>query len=136
MHLTKRLAMLLFALVGFVVLQPVSAKEKAEFTDFSKPILVQRNQPSVVVKLPANRSTGYSWMVVHYDPMLVVPLTAKYVEPKKPMPGKKGEVAWQFRIKPEAFKVPHIITIDMLYAQPWEVIKDKRNVKTLYIVTE
>lgn len=99
-----------------------------------KPIIVKRNQPVVSLELPANPSTGYRWILTRFDAQRIIPVNAKFLAPEKGKPGQGGVTVWQFRLKPQAFVVPQVIRIKLVYARPTELKPAKE--KTFSLVTE
>ncbi|MFG1795700.1 protease inhibitor I42 family protein [Nocardia sp. NPDC049149] len=73
---------------------------------------------SLVVTLPANPSTGYSWQIAEVDANLVrVQGEPEYkADPTKPvMPGSGGTSVWTF-----VGAVPGATKLVMNYLRPWE----------------
>lgn len=98
-----------------------------------KPIIATRAAQDISFKLPANPSTGYSWFLSKYDNALLTPLSAKYNQPDKKMPGKPGYVLWKFRVKASSFVVPRVTKINLIYARPWELPSGKTKSITVVI---
>ena len=61
-------------LVSFCALAAQSDNSK-----FTHPIIVRPSAPIATVRLPANPSTGYQWMVIHYEPALMMAPSHHYV---------------------------------------------------------
>jgi len=106
----------------------------SNFFAVDMPIHVKSDQPEVTVRLPANRSTGYSWVLVSYDKEAVTPISSHYNPPAEGQIGATGESVWVFRVNDSAFQVPHVIRIRMAYVKPSEM--NFTNIKTILLMTE
>lgn len=100
-----------------------------------KPILVKSNKPTVTVTLPANPTTGYRWYLYRYNSDLIEPESAKYLPPTKQLAGASGKMQFSFELDDDAFKVPSIIRVSLVYMRPWEASRDYQ-VKVLTFVTD
>jgi predicted secreted protein len=107
------------------------AKKHLLASDYSKPIIVTESAPAFTITLPSNRSTGYSWFLLSYNDDYIIPMTEKYLKPQKNVPGAPTVSRWSFNIDDDAFKVPHIFYITMLYARPWNLRASKRKIITV-----
>lgn len=94
--------------------------DPVELTDLSKPIHVTAENTEFTINLQSNPSTGYTWFVAGYSSDLIEPVSETYIAPDKNMPGAPGIEQWVFRVKAEAFIVPHKLIIKMSYSRPWE----------------
>lgn len=83
-------------------------------------IAVTPDQPTFVIKLKSNPTTGYSWFLREYDNTLVTPVKHDFIPPGKALIGAPGYEVWTFKAKPAAFSVPQITNIRMIYARPWQ----------------
>ncbi|HDQ08168.1 MAG TPA: hypothetical protein ENN44_05240 [Methanoculleus sp.] len=68
---------------------------------------------TIIVKLPENPSTGYSWNLTETDGLAVA--GDEYIAPETQMPGAGGMHSWT--MKPEATGV---VTFSAVYIRPWE----------------
>jgi len=82
-------------------------------------IIVTRDHPEFTIKLKSNPTTGYSWFLREYDAKLIAPVNKKYKGPDKKLIGAGGFEIWTFKMKPNAFAVPHQTSLRMIYARPW-----------------
>ncbi len=98
---------------------PAFASEKPASSGVKTAISVDKMTPEFTIKLPANRSTGYSWYLVPSDNNLIQATEQQYVGGGG-KPGEGGYEVWSFRVAPEAFTVPYQIPIDFVYARAWE----------------
>jgi len=120
-------------LVTLLLLVPLIglAKKHLLASDYSKPIIVTESAPTFTITLPTNPSTGYSWFLWKYNDDYIIPMTEKTLKPQKNVPGAPTVSRWSFNIDDDAFKVPHIFYITMLYARPWNLRASKRKVITV-----
>ena len=107
------------------------AKKQPVASDYSKPIIVKSSAPSFTINLPANRTTGFSWFISSYNNKLIMPISAKYQAPSGSMPGAPGSSRWTFNVDDDAFTVPHILQITMIYARPWDLKGMTRKIITV-----
>lgn len=83
-------------------------------------IMVSPLAPVVRVRLPSNPSTGYQWLLVKYDPALMLPPNSYYVPAKTDMMGAPGYTIWCFQFKRTAFSYPQKTRVLLEYKRPWE----------------
>lgn len=97
-------------------------KEKIEFTDPEKTILVNRSKPYFSIIVKSNPTTGFSWVLKNYDSELITPVRRRFYQydKKSLMVGASGYEKWVFRVKPAAFLVPQITSINLMYMRPWD----------------
>lgn len=86
----------------------------------TKPIVVTSRSPEFTITLKSNPTTGYSWFLKDYNSSVLKPISQKYHPPKKTLPGAGGSEVWKFKVNPQAFAVPQITKIELVYARPWE----------------
>lgn len=91
--------------------------------------------PTYSLQLNSNPSTGYSWFLVAYPNDLLTITQHTYVPPQTNRVGAGGYEVWEFTAKPEAFTVPRVMKIQMMYARPWE-INDQSTKQSFYIVSK
>lgn len=96
------------------------------YTDPGKPILVTKSKSKFTIELPSNVTTGYSWFLVRYNDELLKPISHEYIKPKEEKPGAGGVEQWTFKVDGDAFKVPQLTRIKLIYAQPWNLRDAKR----------
>lgn len=132
MKFTQRVVAVLLTLSPLAAL---ALGEGEQVVKGSKPILARPSEPVVDIKLDSNPSTGYRWMLASsYNPLILMPVDAKYYPNNKKMPGAGGYVLWRFRLKAGAFVVPQVIKIELLYAKPWDIQDGHK--REFVIVTE
>jgi inhibitor of cysteine peptidase len=101
--------------------QKSNAKNKIVFTDPLKTIMVTRTNPQFDIILKSNPNTGYSWVLKSYDNNLIAPVRQRfYNSDNKLLIGASGYEKWTFRVKPTAFTVPHLTSINLIYVRPWD----------------
>lgn len=113
----------ILCLVFFAAIHVLSfAKDKVEFTDPNKTILVKKSGPFFTIALQSNPTTGYSWALKNYDANLIMPVGRKFYAPanNRNMTGAPGYEKWTFQVKSEGFIVPQVTSIDLIYLRPWE----------------
>ena len=108
--------------------------KKSQYTNTDSPIFVKASQPVVTIKLPSNRSTGYMWLLLNNSNQLVTPVSSRYIPSDTKRIGAMGTEVWSFKVKSEAFKVPQVARVVLIYAQPWNI--QQANPVTINIVTE
>lgn len=128
----RNIFLCVLGILSLSIVTAVSAKKTVQLSD--KPILVKSGVPEVIIRLPSNPTTGYSWFLSSYDAHLIQPLSYQYIAPKNKMMGASGESVWKFRVLGPAFSVPHVTTIHLTYARPWS-LKDSQE-KTITVITQ
>ena len=108
----------------------VSVKQDAP-TDISKPLVVTKDTKIITLVFKANPSTGFSWFLGKYDYKFIKPLTHKYVPSQNNMPGASGFSVWKFKVKDNAFAVPQVLQIKMIYMRPFSLDNITRQVVTI-----
>ncbi|MEI8055119.1 MAG: protease inhibitor I42 family protein [bacterium] len=96
--------------------------KNVEFTNPSKPIVVEKSNPIFSITIQSNPTTGYSWLLKNYDATLISPISSKFYPPtNKKLVGAPGYEKWTFRVKSSGFVVPQTTSITLLYARSWEM---------------
>jgi inhibitor of cysteine peptidase len=103
------------------------------FSDPNKAIIVTAADSTFTLTLKANPSTGFSWFLAKYDQTIVEPISQKYYSTSTERVGVGGYEVWEFKIKPEALRVPQVIEVQMLYARPWEPVNSKPAIFSIFI---
>ena len=91
------------------------------FTDPAKPIVVSKQHPIFTIKLPSNRTTGFMWVLVHYNDHLIEPLSAAYRAPDSKLIGAPGYEIWKFKVKTIGCVVPQVTNLKLSYARSWNL---------------
>ncbi len=80
---------------------------------------VDVNDPSFVVTLPANPTTGFQWSIVRFDKNLLTLRSSNYERPKTNLIGAGGQMHFTFtRQKGKSY--PESTVIVLKYARSWE----------------
>ncbi|MCH9770621.1 MAG: protease inhibitor I42 family protein [Gammaproteobacteria bacterium] len=135
MQLFRLIALVLF-IVGSLVLVPAFAspvKKKAQTKKLTNSVVLKRGQQEFKITLASNATTGYSWYLLGYDHKLVDPESAKYLPPKSELVGAPGKMVWTFQVDEDAFDVPRITRVILVYARPWD-LKHARIVKVPVVI--
>lgn len=106
---------LVLSLSGFAKSIPMPV-----YTNPDQTILQSASQPTFVIQLKSNPTTGYSWFFKKYDPNYVKVVQHCYFPPEKARPGAGGVEEWKFQLTPLAFTASHRLSIELAYARPWE----------------
>ncbi len=113
----------------FAVNAVLAAKDTTIYTEDKTAIRVAANEPSFIIKLKSNPTTGYSWFLRSYDVNYMQPVKHGFEGPSdKKLLGAPGYELWTFKVKPSAFVVPVQTTIRFVYARPWETDDKARQV--------
>ena len=70
---------------------------------------------AIVITLPSNPSTGYSWKLVAGDGRVVHLVSHRYEPPKKALPGAGGHEVWRF-----VAGVRGSVSLVLGYLRPWQ----------------
>src|SRR5262245_44150823 len=87
------------------------------YTEDKLSITVPPNQPTFVIKLKSNPTTGYSWFLREYDQNILMPVSQQFEKPTQELMGASGFEIWTFKVKPAGFVVPQQTIIRMVYAR-------------------
>lgn len=114
---TKKISLLFFILFSSIT----CALTDADITDPSKPIIVNRSNPTFTIIVKSNPTTGYSWTIKNYDPNLISPVSHKFIPPENnKLMGAPGYEEWTFKIQPANFITSQTTNIVLAYMRPWE----------------
>lgn len=111
----------------------LKAPEKNSSTQQQKPIVVKAAHPTFAITLKANPTTGYTWFLKGDLPRQIKALNKVFHAPDTHKMGAAGYETWFFKMSKQAFKVPHMFTITLIYAQPWQLSAGQ--VTTFTVVT-
>lgn len=96
---------------------------------------VKPSTPTVTIRLPANPSTGYQWVLINYDRSLMAPPTSRFVSGRD-LPGAPGYAVWQFKFHKTAFTASQKTVVILEYKRPWEKLAGKKQIITINIQTQ
>ena len=83
-------------------------------------IHVTKSQPSFTINLPANATTGYSWVLGKHDPLIQLVTYTYYPSANKQLMGAPGHVVFQFKVIAKAFNLrPQPLAVELVYERPW-----------------
>jgi len=99
----------------------VMADTQKPFSDPEKTIIVSARTPEFTITLPSNPTTGFMWFAKPNATMLLTIVKHTYRPPLSQIVGASGMDVWTLRVNPAAFTAPQILTIEMVYARPWQV---------------
>jgi len=80
---------------------------------------VNANQPSFIVNLPANPTTGFQWNVAKFDKRLLTLSNRSFQKPQTNMMGAGGQMFFTFKLNPGQH-YPAKTKILFKYARSWE----------------
>lgn len=99
-------------------------------------IQVKPSSPEVSIKLLANPSTGYQWVLIKYDQTLMEKPIDRYLPPDTQLIGTPGYTVWQFKFKSSAFTARQKTQVILEYKRPWEKTKGQEKVISFMIQSE
>lgn len=105
------------------------------YSNPSKNIIVAKASPQFTITLASNRTTGYSWHLLNYNNQLLTLVNHEYQAPQKVVPGAGGAEVWTFKVNDIGFTAPQISKIALLYARPWN-LKDNSKQVEFTVVTQ
>lgn len=83
-------------------------------------ITISKEQPEFILKLKANPTTGYTWLMRSYDRKLIRPIKQRYEQPEGFLIGQGGYEYLSFKVLGEAFLAPTETKIKLMYSRPWD----------------
>jgi|GEM_PF-1256514 len=83
-------------------------------------ISISAQHPEFTLQLKSNPTTGYAWFLRDYDSHFIVPIKHSFQAGNAKLLGAPGYEFWTFQVKPDAFVVPHQLTIRFVYIRPWQ----------------
>ncbi|MCF6766095.1 protease inhibitor I42 family protein [Thiotrichales bacterium 19S3-7] len=105
---------------------PTNAKAKPTKygINLDKPIVVDDNQWTVTIRLPANATTGYQWYLKSYNNTLIRPKSYRYVlnnakDTKRV--GQGGSAEFKLTVSKRFKTVPQITQLTFIYARAWDL---------------
>lgn len=113
----KRYLLLLWFLPLFVLAQniPVYTGTGAETV-----IKVTAAQPTFIIQLKSNPTTGYAWFLKDYDSSAIKLVQHQYIRPDNALVGASGVEEWTFQLMPSAFTPSRTFRFEFMYKRPWE----------------
>ncbi|HHT0592375.1 TPA: protease inhibitor I42 family protein [Legionella anisa] len=89
------------------------------YADDNLTMNVNVDEPSFVVALPANPTTGFQWSVVRFDKSLLTLRSSTYERPKTELIGAGGQMNFTFGLQ-KSKSYPDNTIIVFKYARSWE----------------
>ncbi|MFN3235048.1 MAG: protease inhibitor I42 family protein [Gammaproteobacteria bacterium] len=120
-----------FLLMGFA--WGAQALEVKHYTENATTIMVNKDQPSFILDLKANVTTGFQWFLIAKHYPLIKEMSYQYIAPAENRPGAGGVAQWTVTLSEEAFAVPQTMNLNFIYSRPWSKSVGKH--KTIRIVT-
>ncbi|EKD55322.1 MAG: hypothetical protein ACD_60C00015G0030 [uncultured bacterium] len=97
------------------------------YTEKNLAFTVSENNPQFTIKLTSNPTTGYRWFLRNYDANLIQPVKHAFLAAdNKKLIGAPGYEVWRFKVKPAGFSVPQQTIIRFVYARPFEMNDDAK----------
>jgi len=128
-HCCNKLLKLIMTVGLSLALMSLPTTAFAQVTSMGVIPILSMDKRDFKITLDSNPTTGYRWFLVGYNQQFIEPLSHGFEKPskadKKAMLGAPGFEVWYFRVRKEAFTVPHMFNIEFVYKRPWE----KRSVK-------
>lgn len=100
------------------------------------PLVARPSAPIINVRLPANPSTGYAWVLLKYDHNLMEKPNSRYLPPQNHLIGAPGYCVWQFKFKKSAFTIPQKTAVTLAYKRPWENLPGEKKVIRIEVHTQ
>ena len=83
-------------------------------------IYVTKAKPVFSIELPANATTGYSWVLGKHDSLIQLVTYAYYPSTNKKLMGAPGHALFQFKVVSRAFMMAkQAMVLEVLYQRPW-----------------
>jgi len=83
-------------------------------------VTVAANKPRFIITLPSNPSTGYTWVVTHYDNLKLRLISSKFQVTKTGLVGAPGKMNFVFARIPKYMPTLRHTQISFAYLRPWE----------------
>jgi hypothetical protein len=97
-----------------------SAHANILLTDFSKPIIVSQDHPTVSIALPGQAGTGYQWFLSSFDPRFITPISFSIQKGIPPLMGGKNNSLFTLQFSPQSFIVPMRFEVGFVYQRSFE----------------
>lgn len=88
----------------------------------------QKAKGQFVIRLAANPTTGYQWVLKNFDKQIIKPLGQTYLAPDTKLIGAGGQSQFAFKLLGTSF--PEKTTLTFQYARSWE----KKSVRDLVVI--
>jgi len=108
--------------VFLFMLSNIALAETPIYTIEKTTIVISHDQPEFIIKLKANPTTGYTWILREYDKNQLELVKHEFVRGPSQLVGAPGYDFWTFHAKPDFFTQSQQTTIRLTYMRPWEPI--------------
>ena len=96
----------------------------------AKSIMVARHNRQFNIVLKSNPSTGYTWVLnANYNTKLIQPVSHQFYPPATSKVGAGGVEVFRFKVATSAFRVPHLLHIQLDYRRPWAASENAQTMK-------
>ena len=96
---------------------------------------VSSSQTQFTVVLQSNPTTGYQWVIQHYDQAVLKLLTTQYIPSSTQLMGASGQMMFTFDIKPGVVR-PKRLPIEFVYRRSWESQIGTKKTVVIYFLTD
>lgn len=124
-----------FLFASAVALADSKPAAVTNFSDQSKAIIVNRDHPDFAIVLKSNPTTGYRWVLRHYNRHLLRLVGEKYYAPNTGQMGAPGYVTFSFHARKHAFIASQKTNVMLEYVRPWEANASNTQQATFTVVT-
>lgn len=103
-----------FLLLGCVILNAMAA------TDV---IHINKEHLTFTIDLPANATTGYSWVLGKHDPLIQLMSATYYPRRNTQLIGAPGHTVFLFKVPSNAFSIKstkRAVVLELLYERRWD----------------
>lgn len=90
------------------------------YTEANQNLLITKGHDTFTLRLKSNPTTGYSWFLREYDNNLITPVRHSFEASDQKLMGSPSYEVWVFKMKPNAFVVPHQTMMRFVYSRPWQ----------------
>lgn len=100
-------------------------------------IYVTKAKPVFSIELPANATTGYSWVLGKHDPLIQLIKYTYYPSRNKQLMGAPGHAVFQFKVAAKAFnlKSARQLLVALVYQRPWNYDVGQRRIFSVQITS-
>jgi inhibitor of cysteine peptidase len=118
----KKISQLILITLSLICGAAIAAdkSDSSTYNEDNTTIQVTKKNPQFTIKLKSNPTTGFTWFLREYSTKMITPVKHDFVAPEKKLIGAPGYETWTFRVNEQAFVVPQMLTIRMIYARPWK----------------
>ncbi len=89
------------------------------FATNAEALNVAANNPTFLVTLPSNPTTGYQWTVTKYDQKILKLIKSQYISPHTKLIGAGGNMNFTFALK-KGMSYPKSTNMSFTYGRSWD----------------